>query len=38
MPPFLRNLSVGIKHSGDNSLSPNDPSNSETIISPYKDS
>lgn len=35
MPPFFKNFSVGIKHSGLNSLSPNDPNNSLMRISPY---
>lgn len=36
MPPFFKYLSVGLRHSGLNSLSPNEPNNSDTNTSPYR--
>ena len=36
MPPGFKNFSVGIKHSGDSSLSPNDPKSSDIKISPWR--
>ena len=35
MPPGFKNFSVGIRHSGESSLSPKDPRSSETRMSPW---
>ena len=35
MPPGFRYLLVGIKHSGESSLSPKEPRSSDINISPY---